>query len=58
MSSTENQNSNQADKWRKGLEIAGQVFTIVAAVVTAANGIDSYVHHHPHGLNNHDDWKG
>lgn len=58
MSSPGKTNSNQTDKWMKRLEIAVKVVSVVAGFVAAVNGIDSYRHHHPHGLNNHNDWNG
>lgn len=56
MAESDKNNSNKP-KWQQRLEIAASLAGGLAAIVAAVNGVDTYVHHHPNGLNNHNDWK-
>lgn len=58
MTSSNKVDSNKKVKWQEYLGTALKVAEFVVAVVAVVNGVDTYVHHHPHGLNNHKDWKG
>jgi len=54
MAQSDKDNSNKP-KWQQRLEAAATVVGGLAAFVAAVNGVDLYVHHHPNGLNNHND---
>lgn len=50
-------NNSHKPKWQQRLEVAATVVGNLATLVAVLNGVDTYVHHHPNGLNNHNDWK-
>jgi hypothetical protein len=56
MAQSDKDNSNKP-KWQQHLKTVFEIAGGVASIIMAVNGVDTYIHNHPNGLNNHD-WKG
>lgn len=54
MAQSDKDNSNKP-KWQQRLETVVSIAGGVASIIMAVNGVDTYVHTHQNGLNNHND---